>query len=30
VKISARGKGCRQRTGLRRTAQDQNAGLGHG
>lgn len=30
VEIGARGKGCRQRTRLRRTPQDQNAGLAHG
>lgn len=30
VEIGARGKGCRQRTGLRRAAQDQNTGLAHG
>ncbi len=30
VEISARGKGCRQRAGLGRTAEDQNAGLAHG
>lgn len=30
VEIVARGKGRRQRTGLRRTAQDQNADLAHG